>query len=236
MDKKYKRTKAYLKPLDRTPKPRMLLPPEPPVNRDIFISHAATDKDLIDLFTNFLRLGCEISNKQIFYSSNPDKGVPPGQEMSLTIKVSLRESLIGISIITPNSNDSAFCISERGAFWAMEKKSIYRIADPLTYGDVKAPIAEQKILRLANSRELDTMRDVLADTLNLPRLSTGDWSAARDGFLALADPLIQKFNKERERGISVIAAGIPIPLPNVVNLLARHGAKRLTRNACGMTC
>jgi hypothetical protein len=55
MDKRHKRTKTYLGSLSRSSNRTSVHLPETPISRDIFISHAAADKPLVDLFTSLLR-------------------------------------------------------------------------------------------------------------------------------------------------------------------------------------
>jgi hypothetical protein len=72
--KKYKRSKRYLKPPDPTvlvpptasprtpsvPAPRAPVPPAPVTDKSLFISHAETDKPLVDELMRLVMVGCGV--------------------------------------------------------------------------------------------------------------------------------------------------------------------------------
>jgi diguanylate cyclase (GGDEF)-like protein len=214
--KNYKLTKKYLKPesaLDETEE------------FEVFISHSSLDKALVDAFTLLLHQGCGITENSLFYSSNSDAGVPPGKEITRTVRERLLKSSIAISIITPNFNRSSYCLAESGAIWVLDKKSLLLVCPPLSSKEVTAPTNQQRILNMTGPRDLDTARDILKSVVPCPAISTGRWCEARDIFIAKAGPLRQLYNASRERGISAIAAELPVPVAAIWKFLKNISAR-----------
>ncbi len=214
--KRYKRGSNYLKREDAA-----TAPIEPVRHSDVFVSHSSQDKPLLDAFARMLSQGCGLANHRIFYSSNSDLGVYPGEEINRSVRNNLQHCQITISVVTPHYIHSPYCLAEAGAIWALEKKSLIFVCPPLSLSDVKPPVDQHRTLNLTSARDLDTAFDILRSTLHVSQTSTGLWNEERDIFISTAGISRQRFDASRERGVAAIAAEIPIPVATFVELLDR---------------
>lgn len=127
--------------------------------KEIFISHASADKPLVDGFINFIRLGMDISNKELYCITYNKGEIPSGDSFTEHIKENINNAKIVILLITPNFLHSNFCMAELGAAWALEKKIIPIIVPP-----VKFDTFEDTPLKARQGIRVETI-DVFADEL-----------------------------------------------------------------------
>ncbi|MBY0063559.1 toll/interleukin-1 receptor domain-containing protein [Priestia aryabhattai] len=129
------------------------------MTKEIFISHAAADKPLVDGFVRFIRLGMDISNKNIFCITYNKGEIPSGDSFTEHIKININSAKIVILLITPNFLNSNFCMAELGAAWAMNKKIIPIIVPPLRFDSLeRTPLKAKQGIRL---EEIDIFADEL---------------------------------------------------------------------------
>src|ERR1039458_2333317 len=100
--------------------------------RNVFISHASTDKSLVDSFVQLLEGGVGVRHSQIFCSSVEGHGIPPGKDFKAYIKEKLSEAELVFALISKNFYASAFCMCELGAIWIQAKGFIPVVVPPLT--------------------------------------------------------------------------------------------------------
>ncbi|MCY8489255.1 toll/interleukin-1 receptor domain-containing protein [Bacillus atrophaeus] len=129
------------------------------MTKEIFISHASADKPLVDGFVKFIRLGMDISNKQIYCISYNKGEIPSGESFTEHIKVNINSAKIVILVITENFLNSNFCMAELGAAWAMDKKIIPIIVPPIKFDSLEStPLKAKQGIRL---EEIDVFADEL---------------------------------------------------------------------------
>jgi diguanylate cyclase (GGDEF)-like protein len=196
----------------------------PPLRKiDAFVSHATVDKQLVDAFSDLLHVGFGVHPARTFYSSNSDSGPDPGHDLAKAIRESLRTSTIAILIITPNFNLSSFCLAECGAVWVLQKKCLIFVCPPLSFTDIPLPLRHHRALGLTNLRDLDAARDMVRAAIpSTMSVSTGQWCAARDHFAERVENIRQRLDVSRQQGMSMISAGLPLTIPQVVNILSRR--------------
>lgn len=129
------------------------------MTKEIFISHASADKPLVDSFVNFIRLGMDISNREIYCITYNKGEIPSGDSFTEHIKENINISKIVILLITPNFLHSNFCMAELGAAWALGKKIIPIIVPPLKFDAL-----EDTPLKARQGIRVETI-DIFADEL-----------------------------------------------------------------------
>lgn len=129
------------------------------MSKEIFISHASADKPLVDGFVNFIRLGMDISNREIYCITYNKGEIPSGDSFTEHIKENINNAKIVILLITPNFLHSNFCMAELGAAWAMGKKIIPIIVPPLKFDAL-----EDTPLKARQGIRVETI-DIFADEL-----------------------------------------------------------------------
>lgn len=90
--------------------------------KKIFISHSSKDKTIVDAFTNLLRLGANISHKDIFCTSIEEMKIHNGDDIRKHIQENIKHCDFAILLISPNYKQSEICLNEMGAVWAIDKK------------------------------------------------------------------------------------------------------------------
>jgi hypothetical protein len=119
------------------------------MGKEIFISHASADEPLIGGFVEFLRLGLDIERKEIYCITYNKDEIPSGESFTDHIKNNIQESKLVILFLTPNFLESAFCLAEIGAAWALDKKIIPIIVPPLTYDSLeRTPLKARQAIKL----------------------------------------------------------------------------------------
>lgn len=90
----------------------------------IFLSHSSDDIDIVTSFVeNILRLGLNVSRKNIFLSSHPSTGIPTGENIPDCLKEKLEKMTLFIQYVSDNYKKSEICLNEMGAAWYKLPKS-----------------------------------------------------------------------------------------------------------------
>lgn len=162
--------------------------------RKIFISHSSNDKDLIDLFVDYILVkGLEIKSSSVFYSSGEGMGVKSGDDFVDSIKDNLQNSDVTIMFISESYKESEICLNEMGAAWVLSKKVYPFIIEPLSFPQVGVLHRNNHISVISNKSSIDDFRDVIKERLGLETVATARWNSAVNKFL---DGII-KLNKPK---------------------------------------
>jgi hypothetical protein len=167
----------------------------------IFISHAHKDKKLTDKFVEMLHLGCGLSDKNIFYTSEVASGIPLGENFIDYINKNLTDAAVVIFILSKNFYNSVFCVSELGATWGL-KKPIFPILVDLSVDEIKDTLQVVQKGFINNEDDLDTLRDAI-ELIYLESRSTVKWKKARNIFLEEVETLIAALPKTSKVDSSV---------------------------------
>ena len=160
----------------------------------IVLSHAAADKPLVNAVVNLLETGIGIPSDAIFCTSFDEQGIPAGEDFAPYMRMQLAEkSDVVIAIVTPQYYASPFCMCETGAAWAMAKKFIPLLVEPVGYNDLRGALYGKQGILLNDGKKLDAMRDGL-DKL-FPGGKVTRWNRKKDEFLEALPPLIQSLKK-----------------------------------------
>lgn len=103
-------------------------------SRPIFLSHAAADKILADHFEKLLTKVLNITSDDIFCTSLEGQGVKKGDNFVESIRGQVTGAKAVVALISPAYLDSAFCMAELGAAWAL---STYRLPIVVPPNDFK---------------------------------------------------------------------------------------------------
>ena len=85
----------------------------------IFISHASKDSPFGDAIVGLLR-GIGLAQNQIIYTSDPDYGIPPGQDIFDYLRDQIRNDTYMIYLLSNNYYNSIACLNEMGAAWVRQ--------------------------------------------------------------------------------------------------------------------
>ncbi len=147
----------------------------------IFISHASSDRPIIDDFFDLLQTGCDIRQDDIFCSSVDGAGIETGADFVEWIHDNLHRCDLAILFLTPNYYASRFCVAEMGAAWALEKDVF-----PLVVPDIPHEVGAVMLGRqtaVVDEIGLDHLRDRIARLFPQAGKGTARWSAKKEQFL-----------------------------------------------------
>ncbi|MDI4665968.1 toll/interleukin-1 receptor domain-containing protein [Xanthobacter autotrophicus] len=109
-------------------------------NTVIFLSHAAADKDLVEAFETLLAKSLGITSENIFCSSLEGQGVPKGANFVEAIRNQVVAAKAVVALLTPAYLDSAFCMAELGAAWALNTHRLPIVVPPNTFKVMEATL------------------------------------------------------------------------------------------------
>ncbi len=99
-------------------------------NKTVFISHSTIDKRLHDCFLALLVSGFGI-NKSSIFSSSIARSIKTSAHFPNTIKNNIQSCDVIILLMTSSYMRSSFCLAELGAAWALDKKIVPIVIDPV---------------------------------------------------------------------------------------------------------
>lgn len=102
----------------------------------IFLSHAVADKKLAKLFTDFLKEAIGVPHDGIFCSSIDGHGVPMTEDFNKYMKDEIQEPELVLLLVTPSYMESAFCLMELGASWALSNRTLPIVVPPVSFSEV----------------------------------------------------------------------------------------------------
>lgn len=161
----------------------------------VFVSHASADRAFVDVFVDrVLRLGCELSRDEIFYSSGADTGVPSGEDLMAYVRNQAAAATLVIAIISPVFQTRPVCVAELGAAWARAGHLFPTLVPGLTRSDLEGVLPGLALRRLEDEELLDELHGAISRITgrHVPPLT---WSHPKKRWLAdvqlLADKLGQ---------------------------------------------
>ena len=148
----------------------------------VFISHSSKDKDIVSLFKDIiLKSGIGLTDKDIFYTSSPETGVPIGENIPLYIKKNLKECDFVFLMISENYKKSEVCLNEMGAAMVWGNKYIPILLYNYKFDKVGWLIDRDLCIRIDDEERLDEVRDTFAKSAI--STSTNVWNRSRNEFL-----------------------------------------------------
>lgn len=149
---------------------------------DLFISHASSDVLLVDAIVQLIEGGIGIRSEQIFCSSLEEQGIPPGIDFKNHIKQQLGESRTVIAVISSQYYNSAFCMCELGATWALTKIFVPLLVPPVDHHDLRGSLFGTQALTINQSDKLDSMHAVVVKLATTPE-KVSRWNSRKKQFL-----------------------------------------------------
>jgi hypothetical protein len=161
----------------------------------LFISHASADKKFIDAFVDLLQTGIGLNHDQVFCTSLEGMDIPMGKDFIKFIHDKIQDPFLVIMVVTPSYYESAFCLCELGAAWAMSHSSFPIICPPIEYSDLEGVLKNKEVGKIDNPEDLDSLRDRIIEDADIENPSpTSRWNVKRDQFLKKIKRLIPKIS------------------------------------------
>lgn len=149
----------------------------------IFISHARLDAELARALHELLRLGADVSSQEIFCSSVDGTGIPLGRDFAAHIREQMTDAALVVQLITPAYMESAFCLCELGAQWALAREGFPIVVPPASGANVQAVLRSVQVGRIDHGPDLDKLFETVCRRFERDR-DVVTWNAQRERFLA----------------------------------------------------
>lgn len=158
----------------------------------VFVSHAATDKDLIDPLVKLLRLGCGLPHDAVFCTSLAGMGIPNGAYFVQHILERLKDADVVIALLTPDYFSREFCVAEIGA------AQFRQLLRPFSFFSLLVPPATYSthlngVLYGVHSGRVNDSRvlDELHERAKASSVAVGVWNDAKEDFLNTVGGIIE---------------------------------------------
>jgi len=158
----------------------------------LFLSHASSDKPLVQAFVNLLEGGVGVSFGSIFCSSLKGQGIRPGTDFKSSIRQSLDDATCVVALISPNFYGSPFCMCELGGVWIQAKSFLPVLVPPLEFGHLKAVLSGLQASKISEPEDLDELRDEIVSRLSINEHPTPRWNQRRDEFLKTLPDILEQ--------------------------------------------
>ena len=156
----------------------------------VFISHSSKNKELVERFVEFLQLGMGVIKEDIFCTMFPEH-LTTGKEFMDKIRTELQECETVISIITEEYLQSAFCLIEMGAAWAMSKNYFPLITVP--YECLKGtPLYGLQMRKLYKEDDISTIYDELYECGVRGKHQTAQFTRRLPGFIKEVEKIMSE--------------------------------------------
>lgn len=136
-------------------------------SRPIFLSHAAADKNLVDHFEKLLTKALGITSDDIFCTSLEGQGVKKGDNFVESIRAQVTGAKAVVALITPAYLDSAFCMAELGAAWALSTHRLPIVVPPNDFKVMDATLLGIAGIKLDDQDQLTQALEELCGNVGL---------------------------------------------------------------------
>jgi len=162
----------------------------PPTAGKVFVSHSHADVEIVGALLDGLSAGGGDRARAFFCTSQPDTGVRFGHALDPAVLVNLRSASLVLFVVTPASVGSPACQREMGAAQVLRIPTVPLMHPTFPgWGDMPIPINYHMGARLKCERELQNLRDELAERFSWTHSSLVEWQAAMERLRAALRPL-----------------------------------------------
>ena len=150
--------------------------------KKIFISHSTQDKDIVDAFVTLLCMGGGFSLNDIFCTSFLGGKIKNGDDLRAHIQSNVNFADFAILLISPNYKQSAVCLNEMGAVWAVNKQVKTYVLPGLQESEVGWLIDTKAAEKINDMTALASLYDEFVKFYKLSS-NTELWTAQAEKFL-----------------------------------------------------
>ena len=160
----------------------------------LFISHAVSDKPVVDEFFDLLQMGIKVDPDDTFCSSLEGMGIPGGTNFVEYIRGQIQDPDLILLMLSPNYMESTFCLCEMGAGWVMSHNVIPILIPPLDYSALDAVLTGINAFKIDSATKLTEFREQIVDVLKLGAPPVARWEVKRDKFLDKLPDLLKQID------------------------------------------
>ncbi|MFN2261965.1 MAG: toll/interleukin-1 receptor domain-containing protein [Psychroflexus sp.] len=128
----------------------------------IFISFSSKDINILNPFVNnILKLGLNFTPENINCTGIENSKPKNGEDFKKWIKTKLSVSDVILILISKDYKSSEVCMNEMGAAWALDKKVIPFLIEPINFKNVGFIHNTSQLLRINDTKDLFSLSDDL---------------------------------------------------------------------------
>ena len=143
----------------------------------VFISHAGNDKEIIDIFIDFiLKNTIGLKDENIICTSFEKNTVSIGNDIPLYIKEKIASSTVVISAVSKSYKESEVCMNEVGAAWALNKEPLQIVLPDADFDDLGWLLETRKAAQMIDKSSLSSFVSALCHKLLVKEPSLQTWT------------------------------------------------------------
>jgi len=129
---------------------KLLAAPAATAGMALFISHAHADRELAAALVELVRGYFDVPSSAIRCTSVDGYTLPPGAQVSESLRSEVENSEFVLALVTPNGVRSTYVLFELGAAWGLRGRAFPLLAHGFSQSNLPGPFAERNSLDLAN--------------------------------------------------------------------------------------
>jgi hypothetical protein len=158
--------------------------------KKVFLSHAAADKDLVDLFQTLLEQGIGVTHDEIFCTTLEGLGIPAGSpDFKEYIRNEMSDSQLVVALISANYYASPFCMCELGAVWVLAKNFFPILVPPIDFKDLRGALTGMQCTKLLDESSVSQLYDRLQPIVAKP-VPVARWETRKQIFYKNLPPIL----------------------------------------------
>jgi len=148
----------------------------------ILISHSSDDKEICDMFVNFLN-SIGFSNETLIYTSKAEYAVPLGKNIFDYLRDNLDSKIWVFFMLSKNFYKSPACLNEMGAVWVKQSKYFAVLLPGFNYEEMKGAInPSEPFFDLTDAVRLTELLGIFRETWKLS-INETMWTSVQSDFV-----------------------------------------------------
>jgi TIR domain len=164
--------------------------PVPAPKNKVFVSHAHSDKDIVQELVAILEL-IGLRHNQIFCTAVPGYGIPLGDNLFERLKAELNDNAAVIFVLSDNFYNRPICLAEMGAAWVLSSSHAPVIVPPFKYNQIEGVIKNTIAITINNADDLNLLAEWVAKEFGITIASGSRWEHNRARILGQINGLIK---------------------------------------------
>ena len=161
-------------------------PHEEKVMHDIkvFVSHSAKDRAFAKAFVECVEACVEVPDKGLRCTSVAGYKLAPGDVSDEVLRDNLEKCSVVIGLLTGESLNSGYVVTELGAAWGLKKTTCAVLAPGVEFERVPGPLSRRHAVMADSDHDIASVMEVIAEKTGWPLRNRPKSTAAVSTFVA----------------------------------------------------
>lgn len=149
----------------------------------IFISHSSKNRELAEIWSEFLQVGMGVPREEIFCSSL-NRAIPTGEDFIRVIKEQMDGCRMVIALITEEYLNSKFCLMELGAAWVLNSDLCPLLGGNVDYNHLEnTPLKSLQMRKILSEKDICAIYSEMSENKLTPKLNVWEFQKRLPEFL-----------------------------------------------------